>query len=408
MDSAFVESFASRFLSDDPSKLLEALKLLDEARTRSRNLLGERVRFARAVQELAIYRQGSIIKNLTKQLLQEQEEFDAYTSACLKSVTDLFGCTSIEQLGLSSMIVLPPTQDLQSQAASILVLSRLATSKVVAQTCLTNKDVVKKLARNLSKKIARIETVTADSRDVVCTLQGIANFAHASKLFRQEMQAINMNLLPAVQKLLSKHYFFLSEEEVYASTESLARLIETLALSSDSRVWMIDTGDLQVMTELFRFERPANKAEKEDVISRCAFSLLRLLESKECLQKMRESDVFSLLKPYSSLLDNHTPRFWSHLENKLLDDAYDKNLKEVLPSFQGSHPVWKSLRRADFAVPTVCSWGDCTALESASTTAFSKCGRCGVARYCSKEHQKLHWPAHKKHCLSKAEASFGK
>lgn len=234
------------------------------------------------------------------------------------------------------MIVLPPKDDLQSQPASNLVLSRLATSKVVAQVCLDDEGFVKKLARNFLQKVARIESANADSSDIVCSLQGIANFAHVSKLFRQEMQAIYMNLLPAVRKLFFEYDSSnLSEEEVYASREALAKLIETLALSADSRVWMIDTDYLRVLTELFRFDRPA-KNEKATVIIRCAYALLRLLESQECLQKMRESDVLSLLKSYSGLLDNRRPGLWSHIEKKLLDDAYSTS-EQVLP-------VWKTLR----------------------------------------------------------------
>lgn len=378
MDPALVEVIASGFLSDDPSKFLGALKVLDEAWFKSRNLQSERVRFARAIQELAIYRQGSIIKKLTKQLLQEQDASEAFNTACLKVANEFFARTCPGQV-VTSMLM-PHTEDPQNQAVSILVLSRLATSKVVAQVCLTNEEFVEKLARNLQKTIARIEAVSAMSREIICTLQGIANFAHASKLFRQKMQAIHMNLLPAVQKLFSEDYSFLGDEDFFTSKESLARLIETLSLSSDSRVWMFDAGYLQVLTELFRFERPVPNEETDSVTIRCAFSLLRLLESKECLKKMRESDVLSLLKPYSRLLDKHIFQFWIYFEIKLSDDASIR--KQFVPSYPGSHPAWKALRRADFAVRTVCSWGVCTALEPESMTAFSKCGRCGVTPYC--------------------------
>lgn len=32
------------------------------------------------------------------------------------------------------------------------------------------------------------------------------------------------------------------------------------------------------------------------------------------------------------------------------------------------------------------------------TTKAFKCGKCYKVAYCSKEHQKLDWPAHKIHC----------
>lgn len=376
MEPALVERCASGFLSDDPSKFLEALKVLDESWERIGDSQSGRLCFARAIQELAIYRQGSIIKKLMKELLQEQDLSEAIKSACLEALIEKeFARLDTKQVVTSTLS--KHRQDMLTQSALIVVLSRFATSKVVAQVFLTDEEFVEKLARNLLVWIARIEAATAFPGEIKCTLRSLATFAHASKMFRQKMQAVDMNLLPAVQKLFSEHNAFLSQEVIYVSLESLARLTETLSLSPDSRGWMINAGYLQVLTELVRSERVVHK-EEDNVILRCALSLLRLVESNQCLEKMKESDVFSLLDPYSNLLDKVIPCLWTYVEAKLSDYAWSK--EELLTNCVASDPIWKKLRR--FALPTVCSWGVCTAPESDSTTAFSKCGRCGVAHYC--------------------------
>ncbi|GAQ86467.1 hypothetical protein KFL_002910050 [Klebsormidium nitens] len=42
-------------------------------------------------------------------------------------------------------------------------------------------------------------------------------------------------------------------------------------------------------------------------------------------------------------------------------------------------------------------------LKEVKSLKFSRCGRCTAAYYCSKDHQKLHWPTHKKHCFNKGK-----
>jgi len=40
----------------------------------------------------------------------------------------------------------------------------------------------------------------------------------------------------------------------------------------------------------------------------------------------------------------------------------------------------------------------CATCESSGIEKLQKCSRCGVARYCGREHQVEHWSIHKKHC----------
>ena len=48
-----------------------------------------------------------------------------------------------------------------------------------------------------------------------------------------------------------------------------------------------------------------------------------------------------------------------------------------------------------------CSLPSCK--EVGEKTSFKTCGRCRLAMYCSKEHQREDWPRHKKECKAKAK-----
>ena len=51
---------------------------------------------------------------------------------------------------------------------------------------------------------------------------------------------------------------------------------------------------------------------------------------------------------------------------------------------------------------TVCSLCGGKAVDSwggiSSTGPLMRCGRCGMAAYCCKDHQTMQWPLHKKTC----------
>ncbi|GAQ90612.1 hypothetical protein KFL_006620070 [Klebsormidium nitens] len=66
------------------------------------------------------------------------------------------------------------------------------------------------------------------------------------------------------------------------------------------------------------------------------------------------------------------------------------------PGSVKSLAAWASKRRE---TPIVCSWELCEAGSVVDAgRLFSKCANCSLAYYCSKDHQKKHWPSHKQHC----------
>jgi hypothetical protein len=62
-----------------------------------------------------------------------------------------------------------------------------------------------------------------------------------------------------------------------------------------------------------------------------------------------------------------------------------KTLFEILKKTQG---------REDLVA--TCDLQECEI--SSHTTSLATCATCGVVHYCSKEHQKKHWPMHKQRC----------
>ncbi|GAQ80124.1 hypothetical protein KFL_000460350 [Klebsormidium nitens] len=86
---------------------------------------------------------------------------------------------------------------------------------------------------------------------------------------------------------------------------------------------------------------------------------------------------------------------------KELRDKYLKLMKKAvfLHGKSLQKPSAKSWATGRIDTPLVCSWELCDVGPALNAgRPFSKCADCSLALYCCKEHQKLHWKTHKKHC----------
>jgi hypothetical protein len=157
--------------------------------------------------------------------------------------------------------------------------------------------------------------------------------------------------------------------------ENLAFIILDLPLSEDSQAWMIENGFLKLLASILRTAKQDQK-DRTATIS-CCVVLTRLCDSRTCLSKLKEADVLSIVRPYSTLLKSKIPGVWDAFLGKL-------TVEESFEQFPGA--MWKYYGKANmFSIPTVCSWEGC--LEKAVAdfekgARFSKCGRCAVALYC--------------------------
>ena len=83
-------------------------------------------------------------------------------------------------------------------------------------------------------------------------------------------------------------------------------------------------------------------------------------------------------------IDSHVP---------LSTFSYDMTLRELKRFAEEGNDLSAVVRKEYLKRKEQCAFPGCAAL------APLRCARCVKARYCSREHQKAHWKAHKKHCV---------
>ncbi|GAQ91208.1 hypothetical protein KFL_007430060 [Klebsormidium nitens] len=118
---------------------------------------------------------------------------------------------------------------------------------------------------------------------------------------------------------------------------------------------------------------------------------------------MRAHNALSGLKPHKKKINAAPPIYdlgWYYIEARMQGKKAPigllRNIKEYKLKHTGDGDV----------VPVVCSWKLCTEGPETGEKKFGKCALCQIARYCSKEHQKLHWPSHKIHCQASRARTF--
>lgn len=356
-----VAEFASKLLSMNPLAMLVAQNDLSVLRN-SCLKNNELCYFSRLVQELAIYKQASLTQTLLKQALvlyrNDMSSLDAAIQAPLEG-------TLLEK----------------SRAfESFSILTKLASSKAVAQYCLRSQEVAQRLVeicqKNLPRK--RISERSMASIQVSwnpeCGLEGLCNFARASKLIREEMR-MSADLLPSLEYLLSAEYAGQVDREAFlGSRRTVAKLAEALTICKDSRSWMIELGYVKLLAEVYR---TAHLQQDKGPTEAASFALIRLRACPISTELMKAHGVHRLLKPHSKIIDSINPGFWEDLERRILAGAEDEPWKDY------KHTA-KITRRMTYVTPTVCSWGGCTLKKGSEMDAikFKKCARCAIAHYC--------------------------
>ncbi|GAQ80472.1 hypothetical protein KFL_000550040 [Klebsormidium nitens] len=250
-----------------------------------------------------------------------------------------------------------------------------------------------------SSTLKRLSTLV-----VAGSLECLANFARASKAFRDAIRdaAEEPNMFEQLTDLLrSECVAQMSSDIVRKIRLALAGLAVSLASSADSQFWAIDRGLLKLIATIYEASpvRELAKLSKRAASPayRCNIALFRLLSVDTLAEKLRAHNVLEGFRPHKRTINSAEPEShpWAYFEGRL--QGLEMPLRREL-----SAADWKLAEEqlsGRYLVPVVCSWRLCAAgREPVIGKGFSKCGRCQVARYCSKEHQKLHWETHKKHC----------
>ncbi|GAQ86952.1 hypothetical protein KFL_003220140 [Klebsormidium nitens] len=243
----------------------------------------------------------------------------------------------------------------------------------------------------------------------LASLECLSNFARASKTFRDVMKE------PTEQRKTFEQFSDLRSSKNLAKMTAgsslrlrlgLACLAASFAFAEDSQLWAIDSGLLKLLAAIYEAS-PLRELCKRNQrggspVYRCNKILYRLLTLEATTEKARAHNALEGFRPHRRKMNAAEP------ELALWRDYFGPRLqgtrvveKEELSELQSAEN-WKHAEEvysAMFQTPVVCSWKLCAAgREPVLGKGFSMCARCHVARYCSKEHQKSHWPSHKVHC----------
>ncbi|GAQ90849.1 hypothetical protein KFL_006920030 [Klebsormidium nitens] len=401
-----VERYATLLTSNDAERFEKGCALIDDACYQSEEVGNQKAesswapksrievqvgnqkqeRFARIAQELAVYKGSAVLLRLWEGALTERSR--------------------LEQFGDASTAV-------RFFQTSCIAVACLSTSKVVVERCLKELGAAgqKRIAREVyetfyarASRAAREmdpEKLIAYGRLMVATpLKCVANFALASKAFREAMREYS-----AERSLFEQFGHFLSAEFrsklLSGSATSvplfLSDLAMTLAFSTDSQMWALDKGLLKLMAAVYEASASATQRGRNGTpVFRCNASLLHLAQSEPTVEKLRALNALEVFRPYKRNIVITEPNgidLWEYIEAKLLRRTV------IMRELSSGRQFTLSAQMSGSGTPVVCSWKHCTAgPEPVEGTRFEKCGHCKVARYCSKEHQILHWRTHKIHC----------
>ncbi|GAQ78098.1 hypothetical protein KFL_000080020 [Klebsormidium nitens] len=272
-------------------------------------------------------------------------------------------------------------------------------------------------------------------------IDGLANLSKGSRVFRDAIRNLPniAEILQGFKRVFSKDFAKKLDADPQRARDLkflLTSVIAALAFSADSQIWLLDVGLLDILCAVYESTHRreiANLLVSDDpsgrqkiAASRCNTVLLRLVETEEALKKLQQLNALSRLKVHKDIINAASPEsevFWGRLKAGL-SGKVPPNLRRMdgdhpWPGFKISYSDerWRFARRhatsGAFPTRTVCSWKLSTAGPEPDSGGFSRCARCQVARYCSKEHQKLHWRTHRKHCqaqlvITNAEAKPGR
>ncbi|GAQ88154.1 hypothetical protein KFL_004040140 [Klebsormidium nitens] len=259
-------------------------------------------------------------------------------------------------------------------------------------------------ARLLEALLNSPQLTAFNSLMVAASLESLANFARASKAFREAIReaAEERNVFEQFGDLLRAEYLAKMSRRIALEIRlALASLAVSLAYSVDSQMWAIVRGLPKLIAAIYEAS-PLRESSKysERLMSpayRCNMALVRLLSVDSAAEKLRAHNALEGFRPHKRKINMAEPEChpWTTFKIRLQDG-------ELSLTREMSAANWKPMEdrlNGRFWTPVVCSRKLCAAgREPDVGKGFSKCGRCQVARYCSKEHQKLHWETHKKHC----------
>ncbi|GAQ83033.1 hypothetical protein KFL_001330160 [Klebsormidium nitens] len=238
---------------------------------------------------------------------------------------------------------------------------------------------------------------------VVLPFECLANFVRHSKAFRQAMKeaSAERTLFDQLGFLVSAGvHRKLSPENSQRIRVAMADVATSLALSADSQLWALDKGVLKLVEAVYAVS-PADYRQDSFRRDRAPTFLCNAI----LLHMLHTETAAEMLRAHNALVDGFRPHrrkindaagpkvdLWIYLKGKL----QGRRVRIIDP--RNGQTCRLDVKATGTGTPVVCSWKGCTAEPEPVGASFKRCAGCHVARYCCKEHQKLHWPTHKIHC----------
>lgn len=217
-------------------------------------------------------------------------------------------------------------------------------------------------------------------------LEGLANFARSSEPFRRQLQLPAqeaVGLMPSLERLLTKdHLQKLNATAVQQCREYAARFVVSLALSNDSRQWVLENGYFRIVAAIFGSQNPGfiPPGVRDGAVVICNMVFFRLMESRECLELMKRDDVISLLRPHRAKMNAANDELFENLTAVVLRG------EPAPPEARATQLEWEVLAAGATGrelVPVVCSWEGCAeGPETPRGRRFERCASCQLAYYC--------------------------
>lgn len=230
-------------------------------------------------------------------------------------------------------------------------------------------------------------------------LEGLANFAKASKAFREAIIDLDASLgiFSALKDAFSEdHRSCFSLTMIQRMRSLVSRLMVSLTLSPDSqRTCLIDRGLIQILVRIYETtpslpehpDPPSDLPLSLNPAFRCNLTILRLLDDGTAAEKLRLTGAFNALEPHQSIMNRAMPNIqpWGFVAETLSGLPFRFKHSSGDPY---SSRDWKMSGRefdtGESTAQVVCSWKHCDAGTQSDQTVnkFKKCARCEIAHYC--------------------------
>ncbi|GAQ85132.1 hypothetical protein KFL_002200170 [Klebsormidium nitens] len=421
-----VEKCASLILAGSPGALLSAAELLEDTRNDSCGSESAKLGFSRVLQEILAYKRGAVSDHLLQQIVKFSAD-----SNIDSELQRLYACKVLVALTESEAVAKYCAGE--KQKARLLVKAFME-----AQAYLLERmpDQLRGKKCIPEKYLGRQKD--GDQKHVFLNLalenvKGFASFSFASKTFRLALQKAGFKgFFPSLESLLSREIFKqASLQLVEKALKHYSGLMRSFCLFEKSQNWAFNHGMIRVQASLARLVSLDGATERlidpwmleaiEGIpggagVSRTVLFRMLLAASEQGLldldrrirDKRNVRATKTVREQWLELGKMRVPRGTMPLIGLVLGE-----LASVPPFAQA---LFKSAlgiakNRADLEggrtseAPIVCSWERCdeAGSEDDAGRKFSKCAKCSLAFYCSKEHQRLHWASHKRQCGDKSQ-----